>query len=117
MGGTFVAGSQDRADGNLNCLKSDVDKSRMISLLTQIAESRFAPISDKGDPVAEVISKYNVGGLVQKEKGTVVGLTPDAWGEHKLGLVPSAQSIRLVIAKVLVEKADVKSSRWKTIFW
>lgn len=57
-------------------------------MLTQIAENGFAPISDRGDPVAKVINKYNVGGLVPQEKGTVVGLTPDAWDNHKIGLVP-----------------------------
>lgn len=38
--------------------------------------------------MAKVINKYNVGGLVPQEKGTVVGLTPDAWDNHKIGLVP-----------------------------
>ena len=84
----------------------------MILLLTQIAENGFAPISDREDPVAEVISKYNVGGLVQLEKSTVVRLPPDAWGEHDMGLVPSGQSIRLVIAKMLVkQKAEAKANR------
>lgn len=86
----------------------------MVLLLTQIAESGFAPISDKEDPVAEVINKYNVGGLVQKKQSTVIGLPPDAWGEYTLGLVPSAQSIRLVIAKLFVkQEAEVEAIRWK----
>ena len=66
----------------------------MILLLTQITENGFALISDKGDPLAAVISKHNVGELVHKDKKTtVIGLPPDAWSEHKMCLVPTAQSI------------------------
>ena len=63
MGETFVAASQNQRDDVIDCSDSDVDKSRIILLLTQIAENGFAPISDEGDPVAKVIGKYNVGGL------------------------------------------------------
>ena len=70
-------------------------------LLTQIAEKGFAPISDKEDPVAKIISKNNVGGLVQRGQATVTGLPDHVWGKHEVGLVPTKLSIRLVIAEVL----------------
>ena len=99
----LIPGSQMQADSVLKCLKFDGDKRRMRELLTQIAEKGFALISDKEDLEAEVISKYNVGGLVQFEKATVIGLPLSVRGEHTMGLIPSKQSIRLVIAEVLEE--------------
>jgi hypothetical protein len=99
--GTYIPGSQRQFDDVLNCLKFGGDKKRMRELLAQIAENGFAPINDKTDPVAEFISKHYVGGLVQRRHATVIGLPDDVWGEHMIGLIPSKQSIRLVIAKVL----------------
>ena len=101
-GETYCSGSQMQADSVLKCLKFDGDKAHMRELLTQIAENGFAPLSDKDDREAEVISKYNVGGLVQKGMATVIGLPDDVWvGKRKIGIVPTKQSIRLVIAEVL----------------
>ena len=68
--------------------------------LCQIAESGFSPLIDQEDPIAEVISKNNVGGVV-KERSTAIGLPLDAWGKYKIGLIPSKQSTRLAIAEVL----------------
>jgi hypothetical protein len=99
--GTYIPGSQRQFDDVLNCLKLNGDKKRMRELLAQIAENGFAPINDKTDPVAEFISRHNVGGLVQRRQATVIGFPDDVWGEHKIGLIPSKQSIRLVIAEVL----------------
>jgi hypothetical protein len=101
MGDSFLPGSQMQADSVLECLKFDGDKAHMRELLTQIAENGFAPLKDKKDREAEVISKYNVGGLVQFERATIIGLPLSVRGEHEMGLIPSKQSIRLVIAKVL----------------
>ena len=50
--------------------------------------------------LAEVISKNNVGGVVQLGS-TAIGLPKDVWGKHDIGLIPSKQSTRLAIAKVL----------------
>ena len=97
----YVPGSREQVDDVLSCLKFNGDKKRMRELLTQIAENGFAPINDKTDPAAEFISKKNVGGLVQRQRATVIGFPDDVWGEHKTGLIPSKQSIRLVIAEVL----------------
>jgi hypothetical protein len=103
MGDSFLPGSQMQADSVLESLKFDGDKAHMRELLTQIAENGFAPLKDKKDREAEVISKYNVGGLVQFERATIIGLPLSVRGEHEMGLIPSKQSIRLVIAKVLEE--------------
>ena len=103
MGEGFVPGSQLQADSVLECLKFDGDKPHMRELLTQIAEKGFAPLSDKEDREAEIISKNNFGGVVQFEKATVIGLPTAVHRDHKMGLIPSKQSIRLVIAEVLEE--------------
>ena len=42
--------------------------SRMRELLTQIAENRFALLSNTKDRKAEIISEYNVGGIGQGER-------------------------------------------------
>jgi hypothetical protein len=101
MGDSFEPGIQMHADSVLKCLKFDGDKPHMRELLTQIAEKGFAPLSDKEDREAEIISKNNVGGQVQKDRAIVIGFPADKWGKHMIGLIPSKQSIRLVIAKVL----------------
>jgi hypothetical protein len=79
----------------------------MRELLTQIAENGFAPLSRETDPVAEFISENNVGGLVQRQLATVIGLPNDVWVDHDIGLIPSKQSIRLTIAKVLETHPEV----------
>jgi len=86
--------------GVVKCLKWEGNKEQMKMTLCQIAESGFSPLSDQDDPIAEVISKNNVGGVVQSGYSTV-GLPFDAWGKNKIGLVPSKQSMRLAIAEVL----------------
>ena len=102
-GDILLPGSQLQADSVLECLAFDGDKRHMRELLTQIAEKGFAPLRSKKDPEAEVISKNNVGGVVQFEKATVIGLPTAVHRDHKMGLIPSKQSIRLVIAEVLEE--------------
>ena len=100
-GGNFNPGILTNTDNVKRCLKYAVDKPRMRELLTQIAVNGFAPIDDIDDSEAEIISKYNVGGQVQKDRSAVIGFPVEMWGEHKRGLIPYKQSIRLVIAKVL----------------
>ena len=100
-GEDFVTVSQAQTDDVQKCLDFDGDKKRMRELLTQIAEKGFAPLSKKQDPEAEVISQYNVGGLVQRDQATVIGLLNHVWGENTIGLVASKHSIRLIIARVL----------------
>ena len=99
--GSFEPGIQMNTDNVKRCLKYAVDKPRMRELLTQIAVNGFAPIDDIDDSEAEIISKHNVGGQVQKERSTVIGFPVEMWGKHEICLIPATQSIRLVIAKVL----------------
>ena len=101
--GVFRAGKQSQADSVRMCLDFNGDKKRMRFLLTQIAEKGFAPIITITDPLAGIISENNVGGLVRFESATVIGLPDAVWEKHEIGLIPSKQSIRLVIAKVLEE--------------
>ena len=89
------------------CLKWKFEKQedtvRMRDTLRQLAITGFVPLDDN-DPVAEVISAKNVGGVVQIS-GQVIGLRPEVWQETKFenGIVPATQSMRLVIAKMLEE--------------
>ena len=96
----FEAVSQAQTNSVQMCLAHDGDKKRMRELLTQIAVKGFAPLSKKQDPEAELISQNNVGGLVQRDQATVIGLPDHLWGDNTIGLVASKQSIRLVIARV-----------------
>ena len=96
----FIALDPQLGQDVVRCLKWEGNKEQMKMTLCQIAESGFSPLSDQDDPIAEVISKNNVGGVVKK-RSTVVGLPLDAWGKSKIGLVPSKQSTRLAIAEVL----------------
>jgi hypothetical protein len=109
-GETFRPGSQMQADSVQMCLDFDGNKLRMRELLTQITVNGFAPITKKTDREAEVISKYNVGELVQFEKATVIGLPDAVWGKDKIGLIPSKLSIRLVVAEVLEDDPRVVSN-------
>jgi len=96
----FIALDPQLGQDVLKCLKWEGNKEQMKMTLRQIAESGFSPLIDQDDPIAEVISKNNVGGVV-KSGCKVIGLPFDAWGENKIGLVPSKQSMRLAIAEVL----------------
>jgi hypothetical protein len=74
---TYIPGSRGQIKDVLSCLKFNGDKKRMRELLAQIAENGFAPLSDETDPVVEFISEKNVGGLVQRQHATVIGLPAD----------------------------------------
>ena len=92
----------------LKCLnwkfENEADKTRMRDTLRQLAVTGFALLEDIDDPIAKVISANNVGGVVKKS-GIVVGLNRQVWQqtEFKYGIVPSKQSMRLVIAEILKE--------------
>jgi len=94
-------------DANLSaniakCFKDKIEKKDMIVALQQLAESGFVPLQDRDDPIAEVISKNNVGGVVAKS-ALNVGLPKSVWeSKCEFGLVPTSQSTRLLIAKYLV---------------
>ena len=96
------------SDNVLRCLEwkfeDDADKKRMRDSLRQLAETGFVPLMKINDPVAKVISLNNVGRVVKKS-GIVVGLRTEVWEQTKFenGIVPSKQSMRLVIAERLKE--------------
>ena len=108
-GENLIPGQQYQADGVLMCLEFDGDKRHMRELLTQISENEFAPLRTKSDREAEVINKYDVGGLVQFERARVIGVPEDVSRGYKFGLIPSKQSMRLVIAEVLADNPAAKS--------
>ena len=81
------------------------DKQRMREVLTALAETGFVPIADFADPVARVICKKFLGGVVRKSS-PVIGLSPSAWDSTTFtnAILPSGQTMRLVIAKVLADR-------------
>jgi hypothetical protein len=92
----------------IQCLEWEFEKQedtvRMRDTLRQLAVTGFVPLKNIKDPIAKVISVNNVGGVVMSY-GEVIGLRPDVWQqtEFEYGIVPSKQSMRLVIAKMLKE--------------
>ena len=84
------------------CLKWNEDKDLIIDVLKQLANSGFYPLEEADDPIARIISENNVGGVVRKNS-LIVGLNEEVWEktDFEYGIVPSKQSMRLVIAKVL----------------
>ena len=113
----FDSGSLQPNDDVQSCLDFNGDKKRMRLILTQLAENGFAPLSKSNDPVAEFISTHNVGGFVKNLDAIVIGLPVDVWGKHKMGLIPSKQSIRLVIAEVLEANPEVPVVPWWRLWW
>jgi len=85
------------------CLSWDGNKKLMRKTLQTLAEKGFYPIHSRNDTVAEIISLYNVGGVVINE-GINTGIPEEFWRKHRYGLVPAGQSIRLVIASILSEE-------------
>ena len=92
--------------GIVACIKAeqsgDAELKGTIDILRQIAISGSCPLLDDSDPRAELISRFNVGGVVAKV-GTVVGVPKSAFGDSDFALVPVFQVVRLMIAKKLKE--------------
>ena len=85
--------------------KNPKSKDKMWKTLEQLAVEGFVATAGAvfNDPVEEVISLNNVGGVVRL-KGLVPGLSRDLTRNSlsaKTGLVPSIQEMRLAIADVL----------------
>jgi hypothetical protein len=76
----------------------------MRDTLRQLSVTGFVPLQDIDDSVAKVISMNNVGGVV-KSFAKVIGLRQEVWQETEFenGIVPTKQSMRLVIAKMMKE--------------
>lgn len=83
------------------CFQVGVDEIRLVQTLTQLVEQGYAPLEVENDPIAEVLSKYDVAGVV-KEAELNVGLPTSVWDDCRFALVPSCQSMRLVMANKLV---------------
>lgn len=86
--------------GAADCMSS-VDpelKPRMASLLRAIAVDGFAPLELRADACAAVISDKGVGGVVARSAYADC-VPPRAWssGRHAFVLVPSSQSVRLLL--------------------
>lgn len=75
------------------------DQQRMKYVLTQLCKTGICDIDGFDDPVADVISKNHVGGVIQKI-GHVIGLSPTL-NYSKFALIPATQSMRLIIADEL----------------
>ena len=90
------------------CFKNHVDKGLLVCTLKVLSETGFSPLTDANDPLAEVISRNNVGGVVKKSSLNV-GLPKNVWDDGcKSGLVPTSQSMRLLIAEYLCDNGYVK---------
>jgi hypothetical protein len=96
------------SDNVIQCLKwkgeKEKDNMRMRDTLRQLAVTGLVPLEDINDPIAKVISVNNVGGVV-KSYGEVIGLRAEVWQQTKFknGIVPTKQSMRLIIAEILEE--------------
>mmetsp|Transcript_11280 Transcript_11280/g.18944 ORF Transcript_11280/g.18944 Transcript_11280/m.18944 type:complete len:487 (-) Transcript_11280:289-1749(-) len=89
--------------GILRCFKElGKDQESLVHVLEQLAVTGFAGVLDREDPVAEVLSKNNVAGVVGRSS-IVVGLPRDMWLGNEYGLVPTSQTMRLRIAAKLYE--------------
>jgi len=89
------------------CFKEIIEQNVLVDTLKVLAETGFAPLEDRNDPVAEVLSKHNVAGVVM-QASLNVGLPKSVWGDEcEYGLVPSSQSMRLLIASYLVKNKHV----------
>jgi hypothetical protein len=105
----FFLFDADLTSNIAKCFREGVDKELLVNTLKLLCETGFCPLNDMEEPVAEVLSKHNVAGVVKK--GSLnVGLPDSVWSNGcKYGLVPASQSTRLLIAEYLVgKKLDTK---------
>ena len=90
------------------CLRSG---SPARSLLLHMARPGFAEVLDPAEPVAQLVARVNVGGLVDAH-ATVVGVPREVRtaGGAEYGLVPSSQYARHVICKALHRAGGVEGA-------
>jgi hypothetical protein len=71
-------------------------------LLEAMARYGFAPIKTPNHPAAKIISKENVGGVIT-QNAACIGVSEAKWegARDENALIPSSQSVRLRIARVL----------------
>ena len=74
----------------------------MLDLLHKIVVSGFAAIDKPNAPLAQILLKQNVAGVVKRSNALVVGLPCEVWdNDANFGLVPASQEARLMIADEL----------------
>ena len=110
-GEEYRGGSQAEIDSVSRCLNSeDCDRRKMRNLLESMAVWGYYPLSSRYELYEreiQVISKYNVGGFVQRRRAKVFG---DVWHHgFSSGIIPSSQSIRLVILELLLDRRDIRT--------
>ena len=77
--------------------------------LEKLAIEGFIPLEDPEDHIARIISEFGVGGVVMK-RSKIIGLNMSVWEKYPnydYGIIPSKQSMRLAIAKVLVDTKEM----------
>ena len=108
-GASYIPGFHTQTDDVQSCLAFPCNGERMRELLVQLAENGFVPLLDRKEAEVLAICKYNVGGIVKRQQSIVIGLPNEVWGDYTVALVPYKQSIRLVIAKVLDQRALIST--------
>jgi hypothetical protein len=104
----FYLFDADLTSNIAKCFKNVVDQDILISTLKLLSETGFVPLKDVDDPLAELVSRNNVAGVVKKASVNV-GLPDSVWDNGcKYGLVPTSQSTRLLIAEYLFHNEYVK---------
>ena len=83
------------------CLNHASEHPDIIGTLSLLAEKGFVPIEQLDDPIAQILSEHDVAGVII-ESGNVMGYSIDDFGACKFALVPSYQSMRLIIAECLI---------------
>jgi len=81
-----------------SCINSKID--RMKELLEEIAKVGFAPVLNERDPRVEFGSTHGVLGIVDPD-AVVIDVPAEVREGKRCGVVPSSQSMRLIIANVL----------------
>lgn len=87
----------------LDFRKNSKDRQRMVSLLRKVAEFGFASIKNESDSRAKFGNQYNVLGVVDP-RAVIIGVPREIRVGVRSGVVPSSQSMRLIIASELYPK-------------
>jgi hypothetical protein len=89
------------------------ERSKMISLLKEMALTGFVPLSDIQADNVVMITKSSVGGVVERGS-TMPGIPPTVWAntEYSYALVPTSESARLVIAKAVFLWMEENKGMW-----
>jgi hypothetical protein len=85
-------------------------------LLEAMAKSGFAPIGTRENAAVDMIVKLNIGGVV-RTGSTICGLSETKWSDTECdyALIPSSESVRLVIAMTLNVFPAVKVEKTTTL--